>query len=141
MAFFTRALVLAQAVPPRRLSGGLDAFTRAILLDQVQARERNVELGRLGKLQHHVFTGNLALLNFLEPLIHADAVLHVDHKVAHGEVAEVRHEGRGLRLAAQRLGRLNLRIVKQIARAEDDQMRFRQGHAFRHGGANDGGGK
>ncbi len=67
----------------------MHALTRPIFLDQVQPRERHVKLRRFGKLQHHVFAGDLALLNFLQPLVHSDAVLHMDNKVTHRKIAEV----------------------------------------------------
>ena len=56
MALRTRALVLAhccdaQPIEHRRRTG----VGRTVLLDQVEPRERNVELGLLGKLQHHEF--------------------------------------------------------------------------------------
>ena len=67
----------------------MHAFARSVLLYQVQPRERHVKLGRFRKLQHHVFAGDIALLNFLEPLIHRNAVFYVDNKIAHRKVAEV----------------------------------------------------
>ena len=67
----------------------MHALTRPIFLDKVQPRERHVKFGRFGKLQHHVFAGNLALLNFLQPLVHGDAVFHVDNKIANRQIAEV----------------------------------------------------
>src|SRR5215470_1494379 len=65
-------------------------------------------------------------------------MLDVNYEVAHGEIAEVGHEGRGLGFTAQRLRRLDLRFVKQIARAEDHQMRVWQRNAFRYRSADDG---
>src|SRR6185312_9671588 len=79
----------------------------------------------------------IALLQLLQALIHADAVLHVHYIVAHREVAEVRHEGGGLRLLPQWAFDHDLGIVEQVASAKDHEMRFRQNHTVRYRSAND----
>ena len=74
----------------------------AVFLDQVKARERDVELGLLGEFQDHELDRERVLHDFFEALILRDAVLDVDDIVADGEVAKIGDEGRGLR--ALRLG-------------------------------------
>ena len=100
----------------------MHAFAGTIFLDQIQAREGDVKLCGLSKLQHHVLAGDFILLNFLEPLIHTDAMFHMNNVVANREVAEVRHECGRFRLAAQGLRGLDFRVVKEIACAKDHQM-------------------
>ena len=56
IAFFTRALVFCQAWVPSLLSCGAGPVSvRAVLLDEVEARERDVELGFVGELEDHEF--------------------------------------------------------------------------------------
>src|ERR1700694_3426396 len=118
-----------------------DSLTGTVFLDEIEPRERDIQLGPLCKFQHHELTGNIALLNLLEALVHADAVLHVHHVVAHGQIAEVRYEGRGLGLLPQRPLHHHFRIVKQVACAKEHQARLGQYHAIRNGSAHDGGGR
>ena len=74
----------------------------AIFLDEVEARERDVELGLLGEFEDHEFDGEAVLHDFFQAQILRDAVLDVDDIVADGEVAEVGDEGGGLGLASAR---------------------------------------
>ncbi len=93
----------------------------AVFLNQVEARERNVELGALGELENHELDGEAVLRDLLEPLVLRDAVLHVDHVVADAEIAEVGDEGRGLRSLG--IGtRRDIGLVGEIVGAEDDQV-------------------
>ena len=116
------------------------AFTRTILLDQVKPRERHIKLRAFGKLQQHELAGGLALLKLFQSLVHANAVFHVYHVVAHGQVAEVRHECGRLGLLPQGRFHHDFRIIKQVTRAKEHQMGIRQHHAIGHGSADDGGG-
>jgi hypothetical protein len=56
-------LLRAELVQHRRGPG----IGRAILLDQVEPRERNVEPRLLGELEHHELDRQAVLLNLLEP--------------------------------------------------------------------------
>ena len=95
----------------------------AILLNQVEARERHVELGLLGEFENHELDGEAVLHDLLQALVLRDAVLDVDDVVADGEVAKVGDESRGLR--SLRLGaRGDVGIVGEIVGAEDDQVRI-----------------
>ena len=54
MAFLTRALVFCQAWVPSLLSCGSGAGVgAAVLLDEVEAGERDVEFGLIGELEDH----------------------------------------------------------------------------------------
>ena len=53
-------------------------------------------------------------------------MLDVDHIVAHLQIAEVRKKRRHLRLRSLRTRRHQVRLVKQVARPKNRQMRFRQ---------------
>ena len=88
-------LLRAEPVQHRRGTG----IGGAIFLNQVEPRERNVELGLLGEFQNHEFDGEAVLHNLFQALVLRDAVFHVDHVIADGQVAEVGDKGRGLRLA------------------------------------------
>ena len=57
----TRDLVLLQVAPPSRSSGGAALARAAVLLDQIHARQRNVELGVGGVLDQHEVAGLFAL--------------------------------------------------------------------------------
>src|SRR5215813_14239 len=94
------------------------AFTGTIFLDQIQARERDVKLCALSKFEQHEFAGDLTLLDLLQALVHADAVLHVHDEVANGEIAEVGHESGGLRLLPQGLRNDYFGFIKEVTRAE-----------------------
>ena len=91
-------LPLLRAQPVQRR---LHAFRRAVLLDQVEPRERHVEPRALGVLQDHELGGlAIALRDFLQTLVLPDAVLDVHHVVVDGEIAEVGEERRDLRARA-----------------------------------------
>ena len=141
MAFFTRALVFCHCCVPSRFSTGFTPFGRAILLHQVQPRQRNIQARALGILQDHEF-GRAAvfLRNLFQSLVLADAVLDVHHVIADGEIAKVGEERRDFRLLPLRMGQRNFRLIEQIARAEENQVRLRQRDAFGHISLHDGGG-
>ncbi len=70
----------------------LRAFRRTIFLDQVKASERNIQPRAFGVFEQHEFRVAVALINFLQALILADAVLDVDDVVSDLQVAEVGEE-------------------------------------------------
>ncbi len=118
----------------------LHAFGRAILLHQVEPRERDIQPRAFGVFQHHELGGAAVFLrNLLQPLVLADAMLDMHHVIADGEIAKVGEEGRDLRLLPLRMGQRNLRLIEQIARAKEHEVRLRQSDAFRHVGLHDGG--
>ncbi len=71
----------------------LGAFGGAIFLHEIEAGERNVEASGFGEFEQHEFGGAIAVVDFLQALILADAVLDVDDVVADLEIAEVGEEG------------------------------------------------
>ena len=128
-------LLRAQPVEHR-----LHAFRRAILLHQVEPGQRNIQPRAFGVLQHHELDGAAVFLrNLLQPLVLADAVLDVHHVIADREIAKVGEKRRDLRLLALRMRQRNFRLVEQIARAEEHQIRLRQRNALGHVGLDDGG--
>ena len=70
----------------------LRAFRRTILLHQVEASERHVETRGFGVLEQHEFRGAIALIDFFQALVLANAVFHVDDVVSDLQVAEVGKE-------------------------------------------------
>ncbi len=60
----------------------MSAFDDAIALHQVHAFERNVEARVFGVPQQHEFAAAAVRLDLAQTLELADAVVHVDHKVA-----------------------------------------------------------
>ena len=81
-------LLRAEAVEYR-----LHAFGLAVLLHQIQSRQRYIKPCAFGILQDHELGRTTVFLrNLLQPLILADAMFHVDDVVADGEMAEVGEE-------------------------------------------------
>src|SRR3954467_12415341 len=105
------------------------AFGGAVFLDEIEARERNVELRAFGVLQHHELSSGFVLRDLLQAEVLADAVLHVHNVIADGEVAEVGEKVCGLRSFARRL-RYEFGVVEEITSAEDNDLRFRQRETF-----------
>ena len=70
----------------------LGAFGRAIFLNQIEARERNVETRGVGEFEQHEFGVAVALIDFFQALILTDAVLDVDDVVSDLQIAEVGEE-------------------------------------------------
>ena len=115
-------------------------FGGAVLLHEVEARERHVEARGLGVLEdHELGVCAVGLRDFFQSLVLADAVLDVDNVVVDGEIAEVGDEGGGLRFGARRARRVDLGFVEEIARAEDGEARIGDGDAFGHERLHDGG--
>ena len=81
-------LLRAELVQHRRRTG----VGGTIFLDEVEARERDVELGLLGEFEDHELDGKAILHDFFQALILRDAVFDVDYVVTDGEVAEVGEE-------------------------------------------------
>ena len=94
-------MLAAQLVQHRRRPG----VGGAVLLDQVEPGERHIEPRVFGELEHHELDVEAVLLDLLQAVVAADAVLDVDDIVADREIAEVRDEGCGLRLGARGHGR------------------------------------
>jgi len=82
-------LLAAQAIQHRGGAG----IGRAVLLNQVQPGERDVEPRLLGKLQHHEFHLDAVLLNLPQPHVAGDAMLHVHYVIAYRQIAKIRDEG------------------------------------------------
>jgi hypothetical protein len=102
--------------------GWLRAFGRAVFLNQVEAGERDVEARAFGVFEQHEFRVAVALIDFLEALVLADAVFDVDDVVANLKVAEVGEEGGDFRLLALRARSHGVGFVEQVAGAEDGQV-------------------
>ena len=71
---------------------------------EIETRERDIEARALGIFEEHEFGVAVALIDFLQSLILADAVFDVDDVVADLQIAEVGEEGGdfGFRAAAGR---------------------------------------
>jgi len=67
----------------------LGAFGGAIFLNQVEARERDIEACGVGEFEEHEFGRTIAVIDFLQALILANAMFDVDDVVSDLEVAEV----------------------------------------------------
>ena len=108
---------------------GLGAFGRTVFLDQVEARERDVEARAFGVFEQHELGVAVALIDFFQALILADAVFDVDDVVADLQVAEVGEERGDFRFLALRARGDGVGFVEQIARAEDGEVRFGEQNA------------
>jgi len=95
-------------------------FGGAVLLDEVEAGERNVEARGVGELEDHELDVEAVLLDLAEALIAGDAVFDVDDVVADGEVAEVGEEGGGFGAARRGAGG-DVGLVADVLRAEEDE--------------------
>ena len=109
----------AELVELRRGAG----VGRAIFLDEVEAREGNVELGLVGELEDHEFERRcVVFFDDAQAAVAGDAVLDVDDVISDGEIAEVGDEGGRLRLAAADGTRLDVGVVDEVLRAEEDEL-------------------
>ena len=88
----------AQAVELR-----LHAAERLVFLNQVEARERNVELRVVRVAQQHEFAVRAFDRDLAQAFELADAVVHVHHVVAGLQIGEIAEETRGLRPRARAL--------------------------------------
>ena len=118
----TRVLVRVQVAPPRRSSGGA-AIRRAprILLHQVHARERHVELAAAGVFEQHEVALGFALLDFAQPEEPADAVLGVDHEVARLQIARSAAKAASCDLP-RRGPRDQIGRIEQVFRSDDGEL-------------------
>ncbi len=95
----------------------------AVLLDEVEARERDVEFGFVRELEDHEFEWwRVVFFDDAEAAVAGDAVFDVDYVVAYGEVAEVGDEGGGFGFAAADGARGDVGFVGEVLRAEDDDL-------------------
>ncbi len=101
----------------------LGAFRRAVFLNQVEARQRNVEARGVGVFEQHEFGSAVALVDFFQALVLPDAVLDVDDVVADLQIAEVGEKRGDFRFLPLRAGGDGVGFVEQIARAEDGEIR------------------
>ncbi len=76
----------------------LGAFRRAVFLHQVEARQRNIEARALGIFEQHELGIAVALIDFFQSLVLADAVLDVDDVIANLQIAEIGEKRGSLRL-------------------------------------------
>ena len=90
--------------------GWLGAFGGAIFLNQVETRQRNVEARAFGIFEQHELGVAVALIDFFQALILADAVFDVDNVVADLQIAEVGEERGDFRFLRAAGGRLRRRI-------------------------------
>ena len=96
----------------------------AVLLDEVEAGERDVEFGLVGELEDHEFEGRLVVLvDHAQATVLGDAVLDVDDVIADGKVAEVGDEGGGFGFGATDGGAGGyVGVVGEVLRAEDHDL-------------------
>ena len=119
----------------------LGPFRRTVLLHQVKTRQRDIQARALGVFEQHEFRVAVALVNLLQSLVLADAVLDVDDVVADLQVAEIGEKRRGLRLLALRTRDHRIRFVEQIARAKNGEIRVGENDAVGHVGLGQRGGE
>ncbi len=121
----------------------------AVLLDEVEASERDVELGLVGELEDHQLERRLVVLfDDAQAAVAGDAVFDVDDVVADGEVAEVGDEGGGLWICCGVTGRAvtsassvrSCAPKRMIWRAGRDFVEVEHLHAVGDGGLDDDGG-
>ena len=119
----------------------LGAFGGAIFLNEIEARERNVEASAFGEFEQHEFGGAIAVIDFFQALILADAVFDVDDVVSDLKIAEVGEEGGDFGFRALRARGDGLGFVEEIARAEDGEIGFGQENAIGDVGRGESGGE
>ena len=119
----------------------LGPFGRTVFLDQVEARERDVEARAFGVFEQHELGVAVALIDFFQALILADAVFDVDDVVSDLQVAEVGEEGGDFRLLALRARGDGVGFVEEIARAEDGEVRVGEDDAVGDVGLGERGGE
>src|SRR6202140_3344232 len=120
---------------------GLRAFRRPVFLNQVQSRERDVEARAFGVLEEHELGVAIALIDFFQALILADAVFDVDNVVSDLQITKIRKERGDFGLLTLRARSYCVGLVKQIAGAEDGEMRIRKQHAVGNVGFRERGGE
>ena len=118
--------------PGRRaqmIQDGLGPFRRAVFLHQIETGERHIQARALGVFEQHEFRVAVALVDLLQSLVLPDAVLDVDDVVAHLQVAEVGEKCRGLRFLPLGARDHRIRLVEQIARAQNGKVGVGEGDA------------
>ena len=103
--------------------GWLGPFRRPVFLNQVEAGEWDVETRAFGVLEQHELGVAVALIDFLQALILADAVFDVDDVISDLQVAEVGKERRNFGLLALRARSHSVGFIKQVAGAKDGEVR------------------
>ena len=88
----TRVLRDSQTVVPSRSRVGFTPPKRLIFLDQVEARERNVETGVVRIKQKHEFAGGAVGADLPQAFKLADAVIDVNHVIAGLEIGKIAEE-------------------------------------------------
>ena len=116
-----------QVAPPSRSSGGAGFARAAIFLDQVHARQRDVELGFARVFEQHEVALLLALRDFANAEKLSDAVRDVDHVIAGLQIGQVGGEGGQLRLGWP--ARDQIGGIEKIFRADEGQFRIGQHRA------------
>ena len=121
------------------IEGGRGAAERVVFLDEVEARERDVESRVLRVMQEHEFAGR-AFDGYLAQAVElADAVVDVDDVIAGFEIGEIAEEAGGfwarpgaLRGRSQRFEEIGVAIDSEIYFGKHDTFaegRFDQNHA------------
>ncbi len=90
----TRVLRGVHVAPPSRSSGGAGFAGAAILLHQVHARQRHVQLRVARVFEQHEVALLLALHDLAQSQKLPDAVRDVDHEVARLQIRQVGRERR-----------------------------------------------
>ena len=82
-------------VVPRRSRAGVAPPSALIFLNEVEARERDVEFGVVRVMQEHEFAVGAFDGYLAQAFELADAVVHVDDKIAGLEIGEIAEEAGG----------------------------------------------
>ena len=99
---------------------GFDAAQRSVFLNQVDASERDVELGVASEFEQHEFAVGAFDGDLAQAFELADAVIDVDHVVAGFEIAEIAEEAGGFGARTSALRRGGKRFEKIGVAVEDD---------------------
>ena len=74
------------------VEGGRGAAERVVLLDEIETRQRDVEFGVFGIMEQHEFAIGTFHSHLAQAVELADAVVHVDDKIAGLEIGEIAEE-------------------------------------------------
>ena len=108
-------------MPPSLSSCGLGAFGGRILLDQIQALQRNKDAIAAVIEQNHAFL----VVDERDAAVSADAVVDVDHVIAGLQILQIRKEcGKLLPAAMRRLGMLG--FIEDVGLGVNQQCGIRQ---------------
>ncbi len=104
------------------VQGRVRAIDAAVFLDQVEALDRDVQLGIILIGQEHEFLRSLREIDSFQPLEPADAVIDVDDAIAGLEISEIGNEqARRAPRAFRR--RRHLCLIEYIRTRQDAQRR------------------